>query len=369
VGEEIADLDQISAVVDEYLQLLGHANNGDFGADLQIGFDLSNVGLLVSRDLALSNTARISTEAAKQGVSVVISMERSAFTDQILNLFSELAPDHYNLGITVQAQLNRTSHDLDMLLTLGRKIRLVKGVYNQHSSISLRRGNELDERYLSFAKRLSEGQATFAVATHDAVLVQKLKDYGIFDGDGELESLHGCNPSLLRSEPLPADAGSIVAVLRKVLKYDVVRDVAAGRTEIPSGPEVPPPVAPFELRELLLQAARRPPFDASHDVGDGVLGRHGQEHVHMVPRKHAFDDRHAQLVATLSDDFPCPFADVAGQHLVTIFCSPNNVIPMVVHAVSPEVISGHPYPLENETLTRSAGFHFPGGKDVVLDSR
>ncbi len=121
VGEEIADLDQISAVVDEYLQLLGHANNGDFGADLQIGFDLSNVGLLVSRDLALSNTARISTEAAKQGVSVVISMERSAFTDQILNLFSELAPDHYNLGITVQAQLNRTSHDLDMLANAGPK--------------------------------------------------------------------------------------------------------------------------------------------------------------------------------------------------------------------------------------------------------
>mgnify|MGYP003563632099 CR=1 FL=1 len=87
------------------------------------------------------------------------------------------------------------------------------------------------------------------------------------------------------SEPLPADAGSIVAVLRKVLKYDVVRDVAAGRTEIPSGPEVPPPVAPFELRELLLQAARRPPFDASHDVGDGVLGRHGQEHVHMVRKR------------------------------------------------------------------------------------
>jgi hypothetical protein len=32
------------------------------------------------------------------------------------------------------------------------------------------------------------------------------------------------------SEPLPADPGSIVAVLRKVLKYDVVRDVVAGRT-------------------------------------------------------------------------------------------------------------------------------------------
>ena len=165
----------------------------------------------------------------------------------------------------------------------------------------------------------------------------------------------------VQSERLPTDVGSIGVVLGKVLKYDVVSDVSAGRAEVPASPKVAPPVALLEIRELLLQPSRGAPLDPSHHVRDGVLGRHRHEHVYVVPREHALDDGHAQLIASLPDDLPRALTDVAREHLVTIFCRPNNVIPMVEYAVSPEIISGHPYPLENETLTRVRGVSFSRG--------
>lgn len=72
VGEENSDPAQIEQVVQEYLSVLAHDP-----VPGQLGFDLSNVGLTVSRELALENSARIVEAAAAKGCEVVLSMERS----------------------------------------------------------------------------------------------------------------------------------------------------------------------------------------------------------------------------------------------------------------------------------------------------
>lgn len=193
VGEEIRDEAEIEQVVLAYLDLLA----ADAGP-LQLGFDLSNVGLLVSRGLAVRNTARILTAAAAHGSEVVLSMERSELVDEILPVFAELAADHPNVGITVQAHLHRTERDLPGLVALGRRIRLVKGVYAEDPGTALGRGPELDERYLALAAHALDGGARLTLATQHAELLAAAERRGLLAGAEEIEMLHGVRPALLR---------------------------------------------------------------------------------------------------------------------------------------------------------------------------
>ena len=57
---------------------------------------------------------------------------------------------------------------------------------------------------------------------------------------------------MIVTEYLPPDAGRFV--LPKILKYDSVRDVAARGGEVAARPEMPPPVALAQVRELHLHA-------------------------------------------------------------------------------------------------------------------
>lgn len=197
VGEEVSDPAEIEQVVREYLDLIDEA---DPAAEhpVQLGFDLSNVGSLVSPELALHNTARILEAARAKRIQVMISMERSGFVDSILDAFDALAPAHPNVGLTVQAHLHRTPGDLDRVIRHGRKVRLVKGVYREAPEVALPRGPRLDERYLELAERLLDAGVELACGTQDRRVHKLLERRGLLGRIAELEMLHGVRPGLLR---------------------------------------------------------------------------------------------------------------------------------------------------------------------------
>ncbi|PKW00389.1 L-proline dehydrogenase [Streptomyces sp. 1222.5] len=194
VGEENSDPGQIEQVVQEYLALLGHEPVPE-----QLGFDLSNVGLAVSRDLALRNTARIVEAAADRGCTVVLSMERSPTVDTVLGVYRELAERYDNIGITLQAHLHRTEQDLAAVAAPGRKVRLVKGAFQEAAEVAVRRGPALDERYLRFAEELVGRGVRLSLATQDPAVLAAAKHSGLLDRVAEIEMLHGVQPHLLRS--------------------------------------------------------------------------------------------------------------------------------------------------------------------------
>jgi proline dehydrogenase len=199
VGEEAVDPAEIEGVVHEYLHLIDEA---DPVADqpVQLGFDLSNVGLLVSAELAVRNTARILEAARAKNMGVVISMERSGFVDSIVDAFDELAPHHANVGLTLQAHLHRTTDDLSRVARHGRKVRLVKGVYRESPDVALPRGPELDARYADLAERLLSHGVELACATQDPHVHELLDRRGLLSRIAELEMLHGVRPALLRAQ-------------------------------------------------------------------------------------------------------------------------------------------------------------------------
>ncbi|MFI7410251.1 proline dehydrogenase family protein [Streptomyces sp. NPDC049627] len=193
VGEENDDPADVERVVDEYLAVLAEEPLPG-----QLGFDLSNLGLAVSRELAERNTARITRAAAGRGAEVVLSMERAPAVDGVLGAYRDLAADHPNLGVTLQAYLHRTPSDLDSIPLEGRKIRLVKGAFSAPADIALGRGPALDERYLGLAAELVDRGARLSLATQDATVLAAARDRGLLDRVDEIEMLHGVRPALLR---------------------------------------------------------------------------------------------------------------------------------------------------------------------------
>ncbi|PHM48648.1 proline dehydrogenase family protein [Xenorhabdus miraniensis] len=196
-GEEASSIAEVDTIVNEYLNLIDRIDNG-VDSKPQLGFDLSNLGSGISKEIAILNCEKICEKAIKKDIPIIISMERSKWTDIILDIFFMLRKKFSNLGITLQAQLNRTKDDIKDVLKTGCKIRLVKGVYDEPEKISLPRGSKLDKRYMEILIEIANNENIFAYATQDPKLIEMIRGEGIHK-TGEHEMLHGVRPELLKS--------------------------------------------------------------------------------------------------------------------------------------------------------------------------
>lgn len=210
VGEENHDPRVVQSFVDQYL--LSIQTFAKAGLTPQLGFDLSAVGMLISSETAYRNAATILSAAAEHNIPVMLSMEHSSAVDKILDIYSQLAPDHSNIGLTVQAHLHRTINDLPRIISYGRKIRLVKGVYNEAPEVALPRGAELDGRYLNLLADILAAGVPVSCATQDPGLIERIFEQGLHTRIHELEMLHGVQPETLRKAKDAGLACRIAAV-------------------------------------------------------------------------------------------------------------------------------------------------------------
>jgi hypothetical protein len=63
------------------------------------------------------------------------------------------------------------------------------------------------------------------------------------------------------------------------------------------------------------------------------------EHMDMFSRQNARDDLDTQFFAHLPDNRSYPVPQRAFQHLVAVFCDPDDVIPMVKNCVTPAFVA------------------------------
>lgn len=165
MGESIRNENEANAATNEFLAFAKAIKQQNFNSSISL--DLSHIGLLVSDDLTRHNLESICNEAAKSNQEVIISMEGTDRTNQILDIYKETLKTHKNLGITLQAYLHRTKDDFKEIMTLPGSIRLVKGAYDTPKNLSIDRGNELDDVYLQYVEQLLSNNHKCAIASHD----------------------------------------------------------------------------------------------------------------------------------------------------------------------------------------------------------
>jgi len=192
IGENTTDIQDCEHAALE-LTLLIHTL-AQHGIPARVSFDLSHIGLSIDSELAYKNLTAMAALARQADVELFVSMEESAKTDAILSIYTKAAAVYPNLGITLQAQLNRTAQDLT---DISGRIRIVKGAYQETEKIAMPRSSALNERYIQLIEQAIRKGHRLSIATHDeSIIDQVIKRGWIHEPGVEFEMLYGIRPDL-----------------------------------------------------------------------------------------------------------------------------------------------------------------------------
>jgi proline dehydrogenase len=132
----------------------------------------TQIGLSRSMKECLQNFEILIKNAISSQTFVWIDMESSDHTDETIEIYQNLFSRYERLGIALQANLMRTENDLVDLMTIGAKIRLVKGAYRENLKIAYKSRNEVNQRYLKLMGLLFRKSNEFGIATHDSTMIE-----------------------------------------------------------------------------------------------------------------------------------------------------------------------------------------------------
>lgn len=208
LGEHYDDPKPARADADAYCTLIDEIGNSNIDACVSV--KPSQVGLDVSVDLFSELLADIVAEAAANDVFVWIDMEDATTTDDTLGVFTELATEYpWSVGQCFQSNLRRTHEDLKQVVDVPGKIRIVKGAYDEGSSIAYTDKSRVDEAYRNDIELLfEERDQGIAVGSHDPEMIALARERGLETGaDYEVQMLMGVRDDAQRD--LAADGVTV----------------------------------------------------------------------------------------------------------------------------------------------------------------
>ena len=197
LGENLTELAEAEAVAAHYHGLLDMI--AARGMDAEISVKPTQLGLDLDHDACVRLLSGLADHAAQRAGLLWLDMEGSAYTDATLDLYRALKETHPNIGICLQAYLRRTPADVNALLPLKPAIRLVKGAYDEHAEIALRRKDEVNAAYQSLCVLMlpyaANGDLRLGMGTHDTGLIERVAAHAASVGIGkdafEIEMLYG----------------------------------------------------------------------------------------------------------------------------------------------------------------------------------
>ena len=81
-------------------------------------------------------------------------MEASGYVNATLGVYRRLLAEYPNIGICLQAYLNRTAADIEALRPMKPTVRLVKGAYAEPPDVAIRSRDVINANYLVLAENL-----------------------------------------------------------------------------------------------------------------------------------------------------------------------------------------------------------------------
>jgi len=198
LGESTTRPEEAENAARQYIALLKRI--AEAGVNACISIKLTQLGLDLGYDLCRQHLECVLRTAHEHNNFVWIDMESSRHTDHTLDLFSELYPLYPNSGTVLQSYLYRTPSDLERLLALGARIRLVKGAYAEPREVAYPDKHSVDRQFKLLMERLLECGREPAIATHDVRLIQHAKQYaakiGLRKDQFEFQLLYGISREL-----------------------------------------------------------------------------------------------------------------------------------------------------------------------------
>lgn len=193
LGENVAERAAADAARAAYVGLLRAI--ADAGVDANISIKLTMLGLDIAPALARDHLVAILDAAAESGTFVRIDMEGTPYTQLTLELFHEVFPARRNVGVVIQSMLRRSAADVERLISVGARVRLVKGAYQEPPPLAFPEKEAVNASYDQLAERLLAAGTYPAIATHDDARFERAIRCAAAQGIGadgfELQMLYG----------------------------------------------------------------------------------------------------------------------------------------------------------------------------------
>ena len=126
LGESVSTRDAAADATKVYVGIIAALAESGIGHNVSI--KLTQLGLDIDRATSIDNVRRVLDAAAPVNIFVRLDMERSTHTELTLDAFETLWSIGYrNAGVVIQSCLRRSAADVDRMIALGARIRLVKG--------------------------------------------------------------------------------------------------------------------------------------------------------------------------------------------------------------------------------------------------
>ncbi len=168
LGERHTDEKKVRLTVKEYSRLISSIKSNAVKAD--IALKPTEIGLAIDEEEFVKNYTRIVGLALKHKIFVWLDMEESEFVDSTIRAYM-LSVKKRNVGICIQAYLERSSKDLIGLLKHKAIVRLVKGAYSPRGREFYSRA-DTDRNYTRLMRTLFERSDRFTIASHDSRIVE-----------------------------------------------------------------------------------------------------------------------------------------------------------------------------------------------------
>jgi proline dehydrogenase len=168
--------------------------------DANISLKLTHLGLDLGDEFCAEQLRIVTQRATALRNFVRVDMEGSAYTDRTLRIVEQARAETDAVGTVIQAYLHRSEKDIQDLLGIGCRIRLVKGAYKEPSQIAFPRKRDVDANYVKLMRLLVPSGIYHAIATHDPNMIDATirfaNESGIARDKFEFQMLYGIRTDL-----------------------------------------------------------------------------------------------------------------------------------------------------------------------------
>lgn len=176
LGENVSTAEEASGAVTVYTEMLHRMAAANLEPNISV--KLTMLGLDLGDEVATANMASILEAAREVNGFVRIDMEGSAYTARTLAIFEQLFATYGpHVGIVLQSYLYRSERDVNRMIELGARVRLVKGAYAEPDTVAYQARKQIDENYVRLMEKLLDGGVYPAIATHDPALIRATQGY------------------------------------------------------------------------------------------------------------------------------------------------------------------------------------------------
>jgi proline dehydrogenase len=168
--------------------------------DANVSLKLTHLGLDLGDDFCAEQLRMVTERAAALRNFARVDMEGSAYTDRTLRIVKQSRAETDAVGTVIQAYLYRSEKDIQDLLSIGCRIRLVKGAYKEPSQIAFPRKKDVDANYVKLMQLLLPSGIYHGIATHDLNMIEATirfaAEHGITKDKFEFQMLYGIRTDL-----------------------------------------------------------------------------------------------------------------------------------------------------------------------------